>query len=433
MGELAGFVRVLAALPRPLRRQPALAAQKRNALERRVWGYPRLAQLKNGYQVAILDPLTDGLERERHQVDFSPDYRQARRHGPSVTRHELPIHAHEMRAYPDSREARAPDILDSEENGSPLRRPHDVLDGPPLGARSDGPDLRAPGHAAQEGEIRSRVRSMGIAPERRYEEPRHIEYPHRHAVGRRLPEDVRADDILHDDARSELFAENRSDKTCVGVVASAYGLRNDETNRPAVEVVTATVLVLAAQSLPGGKKSDAARARQVPQERTSRTIEIIACLFRAEVSDELECHESGSNLSIQSAARQTGRRGESGSGGGFQASCSRSYRCHRCDENLSSKPEPLRPSRTLQPWATTSKSSRAAESKQDDGTIIVLRPNTKILFESNGAAQTARGKVRTTKLKLDQGSFLSRVQKLAQRDSRFDYETCVGELLGSCQ
>ena len=53
----------------------------------------------------------------------------------------------------------------------------------------------------------------------------------------------------------------------------------------------------------------------------------------------------------------------------------------------------------------------------------MLRPNTKILFESNGAAQTARGEVRTTKLKLDQGSILSRVQKLAQRDSRFEIST----------
>ena len=60
---------------------------------------------------------------------------------------------------------------------------------------------------------------------------------------------------------------------------------------------------------------------------------------------------------------------------------------------------------------------------QDDGTVIVLRPNTKIMFESNGSAKTARGEVRTTKLKLEQGSILSRVKKLAQRDSRFEIST----------
>ena len=73
-------------------------------------------------------------------------------------------------------------------------------------------------------------------------------------------------------------------------------------------------------------------------------------------------------------------------------------------------------------WIRT-RAKSSVEIKQDDGTIIVLRPNTKILFESNGQAKTARGEVRTTKLKLDQGSILSRVQKLAQRDSRFEIST----------
>ena len=73
-------------------------------------------------------------------------------------------------------------------------------------------------------------------------------------------------------------------------------------------------------------------------------------------------------------------------------------------------------------WIRT-RAKSSAELKQDDGTVIVLRPNTKILFESNGTTQTARGEVRTTKVKLDQGSILSRVKKLAQRDSRFEIST----------
>ena len=73
-------------------------------------------------------------------------------------------------------------------------------------------------------------------------------------------------------------------------------------------------------------------------------------------------------------------------------------------------------------WIRT-RAKSSAEVMQDDGTVIVLRPNTKIMFESNGSAKTARGEVRTTKLKLDQGSILSRVKKLAQRDSRFEIST----------
>jgi hypothetical protein len=73
-------------------------------------------------------------------------------------------------------------------------------------------------------------------------------------------------------------------------------------------------------------------------------------------------------------------------------------------------------------WIRT-RAKSSVEVKQDDGTVIVLRPNTKILFESNGSASTARGEIRTTKLKLDQGSILSRVKKLAQRDSRFEIST----------
>ena len=73
-------------------------------------------------------------------------------------------------------------------------------------------------------------------------------------------------------------------------------------------------------------------------------------------------------------------------------------------------------------WIRT-RAKSSVEIKQDDGTVIVLRPNTKILFESNGQAKTARGEIRTTKLKLDQGSILARVKKLAQRDSRFEIST----------
>ncbi len=69
-------------------------------------------------------------------------------------------------------------------------------------------------------------------------------------------------------------------------------------------------------------------------------------------------------------------------------------------------------------WIRT-RAKSSVEIKQDDGTIIVLRPNTKILFESNGQAKTARGEVRTTKLKLDQGSILARVKKLAHKAPGF--------------
>jgi hypothetical protein len=73
-------------------------------------------------------------------------------------------------------------------------------------------------------------------------------------------------------------------------------------------------------------------------------------------------------------------------------------------------------------WVRT-RAKSSAEILQDDGTVIVLRPNSKLLFESNGNTQTARGEVRTTRLKLDEGSILSRVKKLAQRDSRFEIST----------
>ncbi len=73
-------------------------------------------------------------------------------------------------------------------------------------------------------------------------------------------------------------------------------------------------------------------------------------------------------------------------------------------------------------WVRT-RSKSSAEILQDDGTVIVLRPNSKLLFEAHGQTQTARGEVRTTRLKLDEGSILSRVKKLAQRDSRFEIST----------
>jgi hypothetical protein len=73
-------------------------------------------------------------------------------------------------------------------------------------------------------------------------------------------------------------------------------------------------------------------------------------------------------------------------------------------------------------WVRT-RAKSSAEVMQDDGTVIVLRPNSKLLFESNGQTKAARGEVRTTRLKLEEGSILSRVRKLAQRDSRFEIST----------
>jgi hypothetical protein len=73
-------------------------------------------------------------------------------------------------------------------------------------------------------------------------------------------------------------------------------------------------------------------------------------------------------------------------------------------------------------WVRT-RARSSAEIQEDDGTVVVLRPNTKLMFESNGNTKTARGEVRTTRLKLDEGTILSRVRKLAQRDSRFEITT----------
>lgn len=73
-------------------------------------------------------------------------------------------------------------------------------------------------------------------------------------------------------------------------------------------------------------------------------------------------------------------------------------------------------------WVRT-RAKSSVEILQDDGTVIALRPNTKLLFEAHGQTETARGEVRTTRLKLDEGSILSRVRKLGQRDSRFEIST----------
>ena len=73
-------------------------------------------------------------------------------------------------------------------------------------------------------------------------------------------------------------------------------------------------------------------------------------------------------------------------------------------------------------WIRTGKKA-SAEVLQDDGTVIKLRPGTKLLFQANGTSKTARGEVRTTSVKLESGSILARVKKLARRDSRFEIRT----------
>jgi hypothetical protein len=73
-------------------------------------------------------------------------------------------------------------------------------------------------------------------------------------------------------------------------------------------------------------------------------------------------------------------------------------------------------------WIRT-KSRSSVELLQDDGTVIKLRPNSKAMISLAGSTKSARGEVRVTKVKLDSGSMLAKVNKLLQRDSRFEIET----------
>ena len=73
-------------------------------------------------------------------------------------------------------------------------------------------------------------------------------------------------------------------------------------------------------------------------------------------------------------------------------------------------------------WIRT-RSRSSVEIRQDDGTVIELRPNSKAMFSLAGTTKTARGEVRVTQIKLDSGSVIAKVNKLLQRDSRFEIET----------
>ncbi len=73
-------------------------------------------------------------------------------------------------------------------------------------------------------------------------------------------------------------------------------------------------------------------------------------------------------------------------------------------------------------WIRT-RSRSSVEIVQDDGTVISLRPNTKAMIDLSGSTKSARGNVRVTKVTLESGSLVARVQKLMQRDSRFEIQT----------
>lgn len=73
-------------------------------------------------------------------------------------------------------------------------------------------------------------------------------------------------------------------------------------------------------------------------------------------------------------------------------------------------------------WIRT-RSRSSVEILQDDGTVIKLRPNSKAMISLAGQTKTARGEVRVTQVKLDSGSMIAKVNKLLQRESRFEIET----------
>jgi len=73
-------------------------------------------------------------------------------------------------------------------------------------------------------------------------------------------------------------------------------------------------------------------------------------------------------------------------------------------------------------WIRTRDRS-SAEIRQDDGTVVLLRPGTKLMFTTSGLAKTERGEIRVTKLTLESGAIASRVTKLRAQDSRFEIKT----------
>ncbi|HXV59596.1 MAG TPA: FecR family protein [Vicinamibacteria bacterium] len=75
-------------------------------------------------------------------------------------------------------------------------------------------------------------------------------------------------------------------------------------------------------------------------------------------------------------------------------------------------------------WVRT-RAKSSAELRQDDGTLIALRPNTTIILETNGRLATAGGVIRKTELRLEQGSLFSRVETLVTPESRFVISTPV--------
>ncbi|MGH9459851.1 MAG: FecR domain-containing protein [Vicinamibacteria bacterium] len=73
-------------------------------------------------------------------------------------------------------------------------------------------------------------------------------------------------------------------------------------------------------------------------------------------------------------------------------------------------------------WVRT-RSRSSVEILQDDGTVIKLRPNSKAMISLAGQTKTERGEVRVTQVKLESGSMMAKVNKLLQRESRFEIET----------
>jgi len=73
-------------------------------------------------------------------------------------------------------------------------------------------------------------------------------------------------------------------------------------------------------------------------------------------------------------------------------------------------------------WIRTRNRS-SVEIRHDDGTVIRLRPNSKAMISLAGQTKSERGDVRITQVKLESGSMIAKVNKLLQRESRFEIET----------
>jgi hypothetical protein len=219
-------------------RQSSLPAQGRHSLQERVGFDGFGADLQQRAQVAGSKQRPDGIEIARDQVDVAANRGQAHAACPGEARDQPDTEVEQRRGRVDRQQVGTAGLCRGKGQRPACGHLEDVADRLETRLRAGDPDVAAARDTPEDRQVASRVRRLGIATERRDQQPRNADNTDSGPVGRRRGDGANPDDaasarlVLHQNVGAETVLQERLNEPGFRVESATRCPRHDPADPP---------------------------------------------------------------------------------------------------------------------------------------------------------------------------------------------------------